>query len=151
MHDHVNRLLESLPRCKWVILKPKYYLPQDNSASAHASWEFDEKRCSDSKFCTFFYYLGQNEFSQKVLTSFYSKGVFKNDPLRTSLVGSGQKCTCQCWGHRFHPWSGKIPHATGQLSPWATTIEPVLWGLGAATTERMLHNYNRLPAKSLRS
>ena len=41
---------------------------------------------SDSKFYTFFYHLGQNEFSQKVLTSFYSKSVFKNDPLRTSLV-----------------------------------------------------------------
>ena len=86
MYDHVNRLLESLPRCKRGILKPKYYLLQDNSASAHALGEFDEKRCSDSKFCTFFYYLGQNEFSQKVLTSFYSKDVFKNNALRTSLM-----------------------------------------------------------------
>lgn len=24
---------------------------------------------------------------------------------------------------RFDPWSGKTPHATGQLSPWATTTE----------------------------
>ena len=24
----------------------------------------------------------------------------------------------------FNPWSGKIPHATEQLSPWATTTEP---------------------------
>ena len=28
--------------------------------------------------------------------------------------------------HRFDPWSGKIPHATEQLSPSATTTEPVL-------------------------
>ena len=39
---------------------------------------------------------------------------------------SGQESACQCRGHRFNPWSGKIPHATEQLSPCATTTEPVL-------------------------
>jgi hypothetical protein len=29
-------------------------------------------------------------------------------------------------GHRLHPWSGKILHAAGQLSPCATTTKPVL-------------------------
>ena len=29
-------------------------------------------------------------------------------------------------GHRFEPWSGKIPHAMEQLSPCTTTTEPVL-------------------------
>ena len=29
-------------------------------------------------------------------------------------------------GHRFEPWSGKIAHAAEQLSPCATTTEPVL-------------------------
>ena len=29
-------------------------------------------------------------------------------------------------GHRFKPWSGKIPHAAEQLSLCATTTEPVL-------------------------
>ena len=28
-------------------------------------------------------------------------------------------------GHGFEPWSGKIPHAVEQLSPCATTTEPV--------------------------
>ena len=28
--------------------------------------------------------------------------------------------------HGFEPWSGKIPHAAEQLSPCATTTEPVL-------------------------
>ena len=28
-------------------------------------------------------------------------------------------------GHGFDSWSGKIPHAEGQLSLWATTTEPV--------------------------
>ena len=36
----------------------------------------------------------------------------------------GWESACQCRGHGFEPWSGKIPHATEQLSPWATTTEP---------------------------
>ncbi|XP_073652962.1 RING finger protein 207 isoform X3 [Tursiops truncatus] len=32
----------------------------------------------------------------------------------------------QARGHGFEPWSGKIPHATEQLSPCATTTEPAL-------------------------
>ena len=39
---------------------------------------------------------------------------------------SGWESTCQCRGHTFEPWSGKIPHALEQLSPWATTTKPVL-------------------------
>ena len=37
---------------------------------------------------------------------------------------SGWESACQCRGHGFEPWSGKIPHATEQLGPWATTTEP---------------------------
>ena len=29
-------------------------------------------------------------------------------------------------GERFDPCFGKIPHATEQLGPFATTVEPVL-------------------------
>ena len=32
----------------------------------------------------------------------------------------------ECKEHGFDPWSRKVPHATGQLSPWATIIEPTL-------------------------
>ena len=39
---------------------------------------------------------------------------------------SGKESTWQCGRHRLHPWSGKIAHATEQLSPHTTTIEPVL-------------------------
>ena len=28
--------------------------------------------------------------------------------------------------HGFDPWSGKIPHAAEQLSPYTTTTEPAL-------------------------
>ena len=41
-------------------------------------------------------------------------------------VAQWLRITCQCRGHGFKPWSGKIPHATEQLSPCATTTEPVL-------------------------
>ena len=37
---------------------------------------------------------------------------------------SGWESTCWCRGHGFEPWSGKIPHATEQLGPWATIAEP---------------------------
>ena len=47
--------------------------------------------------------------------------------------------TCQCRGHGLDSWSRKIPHATGQLSPWATTTEPVLLELGSHS-ERSRHN-----------
>ena len=46
---------------------------------------------------------------------------------------SGWESACQCRGHGFEPWSGKIPHATEQLGPWATTAEP-------ACLEPVLHN-----------
>ena len=36
----------------------------------------------------------------------------------------GWESACQCRGHGFEPWSGKIPHAVEQLGPWATTTEP---------------------------
>ena len=39
---------------------------------------------------------------------------------------SGWECACQCRGHGFEPWSGKIPHAAEQLGPWATITEPAL-------------------------
>jgi len=34
-------------------------------------------------------------------------------PKGTSLVTQWLKPACQCRGHRFNPWSGKIPHASG--------------------------------------
>ena len=38
---------------------------------------------------------------------------------------SGEESACQCRGHGFEPWSRKIPHATEQLTPRATTTEPL--------------------------
>jgi len=38
---------------------------------------------------------------------------------------SGKESNCQCRRHGFDPWSRKIPHASEQLSPCATTTECV--------------------------
>ena len=40
-------------------------------------------------------------------------------------------------GHGFDPWSGKIPHATEQLSLYTTTTESEPWSPSAAATEPM--------------
>ena len=49
---------------------------------------------------------------------------------------------CQCRGHGFCLWPGKLPHAQGQLSSYIQTAGPVLQSLrttaGEATTVRSL-------------
>ena len=40
---------------------------------------------------------------------------------------SGKESACHCKRHGFYPWSGRIPHAMEQLSPRATSMEPVLY------------------------
>ena len=53
-------------------------------------------------------------------------------------------------GHGFEPWSGKIPHATEQLGPWATTaeparLEPVLRNKRGRDSERPAHGDEQWP------
>ena len=46
--------------------------------------------------------------------------------MQASLVAQWLRIRLPVQGHRFEPWTGKIPHASEQLSPFATTTEPVL-------------------------
>ena len=39
---------------------------------------------------------------------------------------SSKESACHCRRQRFHPWSGKIPHASGQRNVCSTTNELVL-------------------------
>ena len=60
---------------------------------------------------------------------------------------SGWESAYQCRGHGFEPWSGKIPHAAEQLSPWATITEP-------ARLEPVLRNkrgHDRGPRTAMKS
>ena len=63
---------------------------------------------------------------------------------------SGWESACQCRGHGFKPWSGKIPHATEQVGPWATTTEPahlkpVLCNKRGRDSERPAHRDEEWP------
>ena len=60
-------------------------------------------------------------------------------------------------GTRFETWSGKIPHAAEQLSPWATTTEPAChsyywsshaWSPCSATREATAMRSRALATKS---
>ena len=63
---------------------------------------------------------------------------------------SGWESPCQCRGHGFEPWSGKIPHAAEQVGPWATTteparLEPVLRNGRGRDGERPVHHDEEWP------
>ena len=63
---------------------------------------------------------------------------------------SGWESACQCRGHGFEPWSGKIPHAAEQLGPWATTTDParlelVLRNKRGRDSERPAHRDEEWP------
>ena len=63
---------------------------------------------------------------------------------------SGWESACQCRGHGFKPWSGKIPQASEQLGPWATTteparLEPVLRNKRGRDSERPAHRDEEWP------
>ena len=80
---------------------------------------------------------------------------FKFSQIKTFYLGlpqwhSGWESACQCKGHRFEPWSGKIPHAAEQLGPWATTteparLEPVLRNKRGRDSERPAHREEEWP------
>ena len=63
---------------------------------------------------------------------------------------SGWESACQCRGHGFEPWSGKIPHTAEQLGLWATItepacLEPVLRNKRGRDTERPAHRDEEWP------
>ena len=67
----------------------------------------------------------------------------------TSWWRSGLESACRCRGHGFEPWSGKIPHATEQLSPRATTTEPACLESCSATREASAMRSPRTAMKSM--
>ena len=84
------------------------------------------------------YRIFENSFSYQI-TNVYSSLRPVSTYVKKILQGlpwwhSGLESACQCRGHGFEPWSGKIPHAAEQLSPCTTTTEPTC------------HNYRSLHA-----
>ena len=63
---------------------------------------------------------------------------------------SGWESACQCRGHGFEPWSGRISHAAERLGPWATIaeparLEPVLCNKRGHDSERPAHRDQEWP------
>ena len=89
-----------------------------------------------------------------IFISSLENGLFKSFAhFKIGLLGlpwwrSGWESACQCRGHGFEPWSGKIPHAAEQLGPWATTTEPARWSLCSATGEAAIV---RAPCTTMKS
>ena len=74
----------------------------------------------------------------------------KNEKQGLPWWRSGWESACQCRGHGFEPWSGKIPHAAEQLGPWATIteparLEPVLRNKRGCDSERPAHRDEEWP------
>ena len=59
----------------------------------------------------------------------------------TGLLWWLRESACQCRRQGFYPWSWRIPHVSGQLSPYTTTTGSVLQSLGAANTDPTCHNH----------
>ena len=74
---------------------------------------------------------------------------------KSKLIGlpwwrSGWESACQCGGHGFEPWPGRIPRAVEQLGPWATAagparLEPVLRNERGRDSERPAHRGEEWP------
>ena len=59
---------------------------------------------------------------------------------RTSLGVQGLESACQCRGHGFDPWSGKIPHAVGRNWAWVPQLpKPVCIRSNCRTTALISH------------
>ena len=54
---------------------------------------------------------------------YIERGFLKHWDCGLPWWSSGKESACQCRGCGFNPWSRKIPHAEGQLSPCTATTE----------------------------
>ena len=61
---------------------------------------------------------------------------------------SGLESACQCRGHRFEPWSGRIPHATEQGAREPQLLSLHVWSLCSATGEAAIVRGPRTVIKS---
>ena len=86
-------------------------------------WNFFFLRSDESEIIKQKEVEGSTEFISTNAGRYYKmllKNLFRGLP----WWRSGWESACQCRGHGFEPWSGKIPHAVEQLGPWATAAEP---------------------------
>ena len=73
---------------------------------------------------TYSFTLWSNNHASWNLFQIYTVKTIKKKICGASLGLSGKESTYQRRGRRFDPWSGRIPHAAGQLSLCARATEP---------------------------
>ena len=61
---------------------------------------------------------------------------------------SGWESACQCRGHGFEPWSGRIPHAAEHLAREPQPLSLRVWSLCSATGEAAMVRGLRTAMKS---
>ena len=95
------------------------------------------------------YYMGLSELMRMILI-FVTFCLNKKKMWGLLWWRSGWESACQCRGHGFEPWSGRISHAAEQLGPWVTTtepahLEPVLRNRRGRDSERPTHRDEEWP------
>ena len=88
-----------------------------------------------------------------VNTTIYCYSWFKQLSLRKKFLGlpwwhSGWESACQCRGHEFEPWSGKIPHAAEQLGREPQLLSLRVWSLCSSTRKATIVRGPRTAMKS---
>ena len=158
----------------WCFLKPVNVLAwNDSYVKVMGRWYFLPKGEESEYWCLFWkpgneviawqlYYLesrrrGNNKLNMGVLgrENISQRSGQAKDRIKEASGGlpwwrSGWESACQCRGHGFEPWSGKIPHAVEQLGPWATItepahLEPVLRNKRGRDSERPMHRNEEWP------
>ena len=130
-----------------VLLRNLGLSPKNRILEAFYSWERDMENSADPggfQFCPLDKLMQPQSHCSVYFLTWDTAPVDYHIFIRASLGVSwlrGKESTCQCKRHGFDPCLGKIPHAVKQLRLWATTTDPVLWSLEAATTEPTCSNY----------
>ena len=96
---------------------------------------------------------GRWRLNEMIRKNLLCKGIKDSTKLRNYGLPwwrSGWESACQCSGHGFEPWSGRIPHAAERLGPWATAteparLEPVLRNKRGRDSERSAHRDEEWP------
>ena len=133
------------PNCVWVSVS--FLLPETGNVSNQLAWEFLDvqvllepcltckclwTQIRQKRTCLSLVSTCKTRNSTRMKPGDFQEVTYPGYPkyvvFRKELILGASlvlQYVCQRRGHRFDPWFGKIPHATGQPVPRDTTSEPV--------------------------